>query len=148
MNRVTNFLEQLNNGSRWAFLAAPSTERDPWEAAGVPRDFPKHLAVSWWGFGSIDRRFGDCFHDCKILFSTVFGPGLGSTQPTNQQSSGIVTLEGIKRLNPEALFHLPLMLWLRVCGGRLHLLPYTGRGWPWIKRRWNFLIHIMCVQQD
>jgi hypothetical protein len=126
MNIVTNFLEQLNNGSRCAFLTPLRTVREPWEAAGVPRDFPKHLAVS--------ITMGIQFHRPKDqgvisrlpdTFSTVFGPGPRSTQPTNHQNSSTVTLVGVKRLKGETVFQLPLMLWFKVCGGRLHLLQYS-----------------------
>jgi len=122
MNLITNFLEQLNNGSLWAFLIPPSTARDPWRAAGVPRALPQYLALSI----TMELRFHRPRDRGLIsgLLDTIF--------------HSVRTGSGVHpALNHEVVFQLPQMLRFRVCGGRLHLHPYTVRAWRWMKRKRN-----------
>ena len=138
MDLIVNLWEKLDDGTAWLslFHLAQRGNREEQLVFGEPSHSTSHC-VARGGFGSIHRGTGDWYQDFLIFFSTVFRLGLGSTLPLVSNVSAVFSW-GVKRLDYEALLQLPQILRFRVCGGWLHLLPYTVSSWRWMKLRRKF----------
>jgi len=100
---------------------------------------PSYSALQWYHDGASVPSTEGSGIDSGLLGTILHSVRTGSGVHPATQSATFRRCcpRDLKRLNHESVFQLPQMLRFGVCGGRLHLHPYTVLAWRCMKRKRN-----------